>query len=250
MVVLPGGNAAVVHPFLRKLRHGARLSNEDEDALASLARIEQRVGAHGEIMGEGVEPRSMPLILEGWACRYRVLENGKRQITSLFVPGDLCQPFGTLPRFMDHSLGALTPVVLAPVSPKAIRAAVLASPRIEEALWWDLLVASAIEREHVVSLGRRSAPERLGHLVCELHSRLAVVGLVDRLGFDLPLTQADLGDLLGLSTVHVNRSLQELRKSGLISSRGRRLTIHDLQRLEEFSFFDAAFLHPESSASR
>lgn len=150
---------------------------------------------------------------------------------------------------MDHSFGALTPVIFAPIALAALRSAVQASRTIEEALWWDLLVAAAIEREHLVSLGRRSALERMGHLLCELHLRLAMVGLADGSGYDLPVTQADLADLLGLSTVHVNRLLQELRQTGPISLRGRRLTIHDLAGLREFSCFDATCLHGTDGTS-
>jgi CRP-like cAMP-binding protein len=233
--------------FVRKMRHGARLNAEDERLLSSLAQPIRSIGTRRDILAEGDTPRSLPLILDGWACRYRLLANGKRQVITLFVPGDLCEPFGVLPRFMDHMLAAITPVAFASVSVEAAASVAGSSPRIEEALWWDLLVASSIEREHVVSLGRRSAVERMGHLFCELHLRLAMVGLVEDLGYDLPVTQADLGDLLGLSTVHVNRSLQELRRSGLISLRGRRLTIHDLTGLRDLSFFDENYLHPHGS---
>ncbi|WP_420135607.1 Crp/Fnr family transcriptional regulator [Rhodopseudomonas sp.] len=235
------------HPFLRKLRHGAQLTKEDEVLLASLLEPARAISAREDVAEEGSEPFSLPLIVDGWACRYSTLENGQRQIISLFVPGDLCEPFGMLPRFMDHSVATLTPVMMTPVRVAPIKAAVLASPRIEEALWWDLLVATAIDREHLVSLGRRTATERLGHLFCELHLRLEMVGLVEGLSYEMPVTQADLGDLLGLSMVHVNRSLQELRRTGLMSLRGRRLTIHDLEGLRELSFFDDGYLHPEGA---
>ena len=240
----------MVHTFVRKLRHGTRLTESDEHVLTDLAWPVRTIGSRTDIVAEGSEPRSLPLVVDGWACRYRVLENGKRQIISLYLPGDLCEPFGKLPRVMEHPVGALTNVVFAPVPLDAIVAAARNGARVEEALWWDLLLASAIEREHVVSLGRRVAPERMGHLFCELHLRLAMVGLADNLSYELPLTQADLGDLLGLSAVHVNRSLQELRKSGLITLRGRRLTIHNLDELREFSFFDAAYLQFRDPASR
>lgn len=237
----------MAHPFVRKLQHGASLCKQDQDVLTGLTQSVRRIGARQDILEEGTEPRSLRLILDGWACRYRLLSNGKRQIISFFVPGDLIEPFGVLPRFCDHSLGALTPVALATISLTAIGSAARLSPRIEEALWWDLLVASAIEREHVVSLGRRSAAERTGHLFCELQLRLAMAGLTDGLSYEMPVTQADLSDLLGLSTVHVNRSLQELRRLGLISLRGRRLTIHDLDGLQELSFFDATYLHVDEA---
>lgn len=238
----------MVQLFVRKLRHGAQLNDADEKVLSALAQRFRPIDGRGDIVTEGRAPRSLPLIVNGWAGRYRLLENGKRQIITLYLPGDLCEPFGVLPRFIDHAVGALTPVLFAPVSLDALGEAARGSLRIEEALWWDLLVASGIEREHVVSLGRRSASERMGHMFCELHLRLAMVGLVDGLGYDLPITQADLGDLLGLSAVHINRSLMDLRKTGLISLRGRRLTIHDLQGLRALSFFDPSYLHPDGPA--
>ncbi len=227
--------------FVRKLRHGAKLSEGDEAALARIV-MKAREFDRGDITPEGSEPRSIVLVVEGWACRYKQLENGKRQITSIFVPGDLCEPFGVLPRTMEHAFAALTPVVLAYVPPYTLRAAAQASPRVEEALWWDLLFSEALHREHMVSLGRRSATERLGHFLCEAHHRLGMVGLADQSSCDVPLTQADLADLFGLSAVQVNRSLQELRSSGMLSLRGRRLTIHDAPRLWEFSMFDPRYL--------
>ncbi len=234
----------MAHPFVRKLRHGAPLTDEDEEILTRLTHLVRTFGPRADIVAEGSPSRFLPLIVDGWACRYRLLPNGKRQIISLFIPGDLCEPFGVLPRFMDQPLAALTPVTAALVPLNAIGNLVRHNPRVNEALWWDLLVASAMEREHVVSLGRRSATERLGHLFCELHLRLEMVGLVDGLSFDMPITQTDLGDLLGLSTVHVNRSLQDLRMTGLISLRGRSLTILSLEGLREVSFFDAEYLQP------
>jgi CRP-like cAMP-binding protein len=230
--------------FIRKLCHGARLHEHHKEVLMSLAQPAQQVQARGDIVAQGEEPRWLPLIKEGWACRYRLLENGKRQIISVYLPGDLCEPFGVMPRFMDSPIAAITRVSVAPIPLQSIRAAAREYEAIDEALWWDLLVASAIEREHIVGLGRRSAAERLGFLFCELHLRLSMVGLVDETGYELPLTQADLADLLGLTSVHVNRSLQDLRKSGVISLRGRRLEIHDLEVLREISMFDPTYLHP------
>lgn len=233
----------MLHPFVRKLRYGAELNVDDERILAELAVPTRAIGARRDILAEGGEQQFLPLVVEGWTCRYRLLENGRRQIFSVFVPGDLCEPFGVLPRFMNHSIGALTPTVFAPLKLEAIKSAAHASPRIESALWWDLLVGWEIEREHLVNLGRRSATERLGHFFCEMHLRLAMVGLVEDQSYDIPITQADLGDLLGLSVVHVNRSLQELRRTGLMSLRKGRLAIHDLQELRELAFFDEGCLH-------
>ena len=182
------------------------------------------------------------LIVEGWVCRYKLLENGKRQITSIFLPGDLCEPFGALPRSMDHTLAALTPAVLAFISPNDVRATAQVSSRVEEALWWDLLFSEALNREQIVCLGRRSATERLAHFFCSLHLRLSLVGLEEHFSYNMPLTQIEISDLFGLSVVHVNRSLQELRGSGLLSLRDHRLIIHDLPGLRELSMFDPSYL--------
>lgn len=239
----------MVLPFIRKLRHGARLTGDDERVLSSLAEPTRSAGPRVDIIAEGRPLPFLPLIIEGWACHYRLLENGKRQIISLFLPGDLCGPFRTLPHFKNHALATLTPMVFAPVSFDAITAAAAASREIEEVLWWDLLVASAMERERIVSLGRRTASERLGHCLCELHCRLRMVGLIDGLSYDLATTQADLGDLLGLSTVHVNRSLRELKRAGLVSLRGRRVTIDDPDGLRHFSLFEEGYLHADGSRS-
>ena len=237
--------------FLRKLRHGAHLTQENENVLIALTRPVRSLAAREDVSIEG-EPRGhLTLIVEGWACHYTTLENGKRQIVSLYLPGDLCEPFGILPRFMTNAIAAITPVTIAQLRHDTMRRTAQASPRIEEALWWDLLTSFAIEREHLISLGRRTATERLGHLFCELHLRLENIGLVDdELSYDMPVTQADLGDLLGLSLVHVNRSLQELRATRLMSLRGRRLTIHNLRGLRELSLFDESYLHRVTSPSR
>jgi CRP-like cAMP-binding protein len=116
-------------------------------------------------------------------------------------------------------------------------------PELGRALWWDLFTAQAALYERILSLGRRSAAERLGHLFCELHYRLDRVGMAKDGEFEMPVSQSDLGDLLGLSAVHVNRSLQELRLSGLLSLRDRRMQIHDLSTLADLSYFNPSYFH-------
>ena len=226
-----------MHPFVCKLRNGALLTQEDEVTLTSLANMTRPI-ERGDVLREGAQQRSVVLVVEGWLCRHKQLENGKRQITSIFIPGDVCQPFGAVPRVLDHSLAALTPAVLSFVPPQLLLNAARSNPRIEEALWWDLLKTDALAREHMVSLGRRSATERLGHFFCVMWERLAMVGLVEGNSFDMPLTQIDLADLFGLSAVHVNRALQDLRSSGLLSLRSRKVTLPDMAGLRELSMFD------------
>lgn len=230
-----------------KLRRGAGLSPQGEATLRELAGPVRCADAHTDLVTEGTPLRALTVILDGWAGVYRDLANGRRQIVSILLPGDLTEPFGILPAFAARSLSALTPVMFTQIPCARLRAAASLQPDLERALWWDLLVSSAIEREHLVSLGRRSASERLGHLFCEFHVRLGLVGSVDKDGFDMPLTQSELADLSGLSSVHVNRSLQDLRSRGLLSLQSRRLTIHDLEELRAISFFDPAYLHADGA---
>ena len=232
-----------MHLLARKLRHGANLTIKDEETLARVRGAVRRVSARADIVLEGAQARSLFVVLEGWAYAYKVLENGKRQILSFLLPGDLSEPFGVLPEFSSHSIAALTAVKLAELSLPDLQAAARSSPRIQRALWWDLLVAGAIDRERIVNVGRRSATERLGHLLCEVNLRLRMVGLSDGLVCDFPPPQVDVADACGLSTVHVNRSLQQLKSSGLISLLHRRLTIHGLRKLQASSLFDPTYLH-------
>jgi CRP-like cAMP-binding protein len=240
--------ASTKHPFVQKLRHGARLTAKDEEILLSLARSETSREANEDLLVQGAVPGSLPLIIDGWACRYRLLGNGRRQIIALVLPGDLCEPFGGSPRFWDYAVSAITPLTFSSVPIGALKAAAQASRAVEEALWWDLLMATAIEREHIVNLGRRSAIERVAHLLCELHCRLKLVGRVDGFTYEMPVRQTDVADILGLSTVHVNRSLQELRAQQLISTKARRVTLEKPKELHELSFFDDNYLRQIGNA--
>jgi CRP-like cAMP-binding protein len=148
-------------------------------------------------------------------------------------------------KVMDHSIGTLTASKLAFVSHEAMRDLLHRHPRLAEAFWRDTLVDAAIFREWMVGLGRREAFARIAHLICELFIRLRAVGLVNGYAYELPLTQAELGDALGLSTVHVNRVLKELRNQGLVVLKGKHLVIPDWEKLKEAGEFDPTYLHVE-----
>jgi CRP-like cAMP-binding protein len=183
------------------------------------------------------------LVIDGWGARYKTLPDGKRQIVSLFLPGDFCDLNVYILREMDHSIGAITRLKVAMITPDEMNGLTGDRPRITQALWWHELVTTAIQREWTLNLGQRTAYERLGHLLVELYLRLRAVGRADNGRCDFPLTQNDLAEATGLTAVHVNRTLQELRRDGLIELERKQLHILDLDRLKELSMFNPNYLH-------
>jgi CRP-like cAMP-binding protein len=235
-----------LNPLIRKLEQFVRLSATDRAILARAASERVRnFPARVDIVREGDRPKDVHLILSGWACRYKQLEDGRRQIVSLFLPGDICDLNVFILREMDHSIGTITAVKIADLSREFFDEIGTTYPRITVALWWETLVNASIQREWTMNLGQRTALERIAHLLCELVFRLRLVGLADDDRFEFPLTQADLAEATGLSKVHVNRTLQELRADSLIVLKGKMLIVPDLARLMDTGLFNPHYLHME-----
>ncbi len=230
------------HHLIRKLGRYARLSPDDETALGRLVRDAGWIGPDHDLLREGAAAKAVWAILEGWACAYKQLEDGRRQITAYLLPGDLCGTPIVSPGLVNYSVGTLTPVRAARISGPALLAAMESRPSLMRAVWLDMLATSAIQREWTANLGFRTARERIAHLFCEIVCRLRAVGLTDDDGYFVPLTQEDLGETLGISTVHVNRTLQDLRQAGLILLRRQRLRIPDVEALRRIARFDEAYL--------
>jgi CRP-like cAMP-binding protein len=226
-----------------KLESFTRLSADDKAALAQVSRNVRVVDARRDLISEGDKPRFVHLMIDGWACRYKQLPDGKRQIVSLFVPGDFCDVNVYILKYMDHSIGAITRLKVAMITPEEMSALTAERPRITQALWWHELVTAAVQREWTLNLGQRSAYERLAHLLIELYVRLKTVGRAHDGRCDFPLTQSDLADATGLTSVHVNRTLQELRRDGLIELDRRQLHILDLDRMVDAAMFNPNYLH-------
>jgi len=238
--------ARIGSPLVRKLEHFVRLSAEERVALERASSGRQRVlRAREDIIREGEAPRFVNLVLQGWACRFKHLDDGRRQIMAFFLPGDLCDLNAFLLRQMDHSLGTISEATIAELTHDALEDLAGHHPRIRQALWWEALVGAAVQREWTVNLGQRSALERVAHVLCELFLRLRAVGLTDGDICEWPLTQTELADTTGLSPVHVNRTLQELRASGLILLKGKVLRIPDLDALQRAAMFNPNYLHLE-----
>jgi CRP-like cAMP-binding protein len=230
--------------LIRKLELFTKLSEDDKRALAKAASRKVRsVAPREDIVREGDQPRHVNLVLEGFACRYKTLQDGRRQIVAFFVPGDFCDARMFILRQMDHSIAALSPARVAEIPAEVFRDLAEGSPRLRQALWWNGLVEEATAREWILNVGQRTAIERMAHLLCELFLRLRAVGLVAGDTCELPVTQAELADALGLSTVHTNRTLQELRTLKLISLRSKSLVVHDFEALQRAALFNPNYLH-------
>ena len=226
----------------RKLEAFGPLPDADRRLLDEVSRDARAVGAKVDLIREGDTPRDVHLILEGFACRYKVLPDGTRQIMAYFVPGDFCDPYVFILKAMDHTIATLSPCKVVKV-PRPRILEMMDRPAIARALWWSTLVDEATLREWLVDIGARTAEQRIGHLLCELLLRLQAVGLASEDGYELPITQAELADTVSLTSVYVNRVLQRLRRDGLIALKGKTLVILDVERLKAFSGFHPNYLH-------
>ncbi|WNO53245.1 Crp/Fnr family transcriptional regulator [Stakelama saccharophila] len=219
-----------------------RLSSEERSALEGAIARTVRYDARAVIVRENVPLRQCTLLLKGFIHRYKMTTDGKRQILAFHIPGDFVDLHSYPLKHLEHSVAASTAVEVAVFPHAAVRELTAQSTRITEVLWRSTLVDAAINREWMVSIGARGAAARVAHLFCELQLRLDRIGGSDRDGFDLPMTQADLADALGLTPVHTNRMLRELREQGLAEFRDHHVTIGDFGRLREFADFDPGYL--------
>lgn len=235
------------NPLIRKLEHGAPLTDNDRAVLEAISQKSRAIPTNHDIITEGTRPAAVTLVMRGFACRYKLLPDGKRQITALLVPGDFCDLHVAQLAEMDHTIGTGWGCDIVEISKATIDDILQTHPRIARALQWSALVDAATLRTWLVNMGQRPADKQMAHLICELLVRLQTVGLADADSFDFPISQIDLGDTLGLSFVHVNRTLQELRGLNLISWKHKRIHLPDVERLKSFAEFDPRYLHLNES---
>lgn len=222
-----GGLDGASGPLAARLGAQVRLSGDDLAALAHLAVRDAAVGAHTDLARQGEPAEGAFLVLEGIACRYVQRASGARQILALLLPGDLCDPDLPHLALWDHGIATLSPCRVARVPRAALEDLIAARPAVALALRREKLAAETRSRSWLTTLGIGLASERLVRLFCEVIDRLHAVGLAGPDEGPLPLTQVDMAECIGTSTVHVNRVLQELRRTGAMELRGGRLRLLD-----------------------
>lgn len=233
----------VANPFIEKLSKLAYLDGADLALLEKLTAAPTQVGRLRDLIREGDRPGQVFVVLEGWACRYKMLPTGTRQITALLMPGDCCDMHVGMLAEMDHGIQTVSQAMIATIPKETMTATLNERPQIARALYIAQLVDEGTLRAWIVSMGRRTSLERVAHLMCELYVRARNIGLTDGSKLRLPLSQATLADCLGLTPVHVNRVLKMLREDGAMTLQRGSLNIEDPVRLARIAGFDENYLH-------
>lgn len=228
--------------FLNRLLSRSILTDEEESAVLSLRGTVKQVVAHIDFVRLGEQVDHSCIVVEGLVGRFGQNREGVRQITCLYVPGDMADLPSVVSPKSAWGLGALTRTTILRVRHADLRGIAAKHPGVAEALWRDCVADGSIFSEWVVNVGRRDALARLAHLFCEMAIRCELAGQGNRHSFPLPITQSGLGDATGLTAVHVNRTLKELRIRSVMTMRGATVTIHNWDRLASIGEFDDGFL--------
>lgn len=237
--------------FLRTLETHSPLGEADRQAILTLPFTRKKLEPQAHIVREGDFPDQCPILLSGFAYRHKLTGDGSRQIVALHIPGEALDFHNLYLDSSDHNVQTLTRAELALVARSDFQALAQRYPAIAHAIMTSVLVEASIFREWVLNVGRRSARQRLAHLLCEWSIRLEAQGLAEQYGYDLPMTQEQLADTLGLTPVHVNRTIKALEADGLIVRDRRRISFPDWPRLREVGDFNPRYLHlrPQKSGS-
>ena len=230
-------------PVIRKLGRLAALQPADCDAIRSLPFRTRSAAANQFLVREGDQITECCILLKGYACRHKTTSSGARQIVSFHLPGDILDLQRILLARADHNLQTITAATLAWVPTSELKRLGQERPAVGDAFWRDTLVDASIFREWVLNVGRRDAKSRIAHMLCEFAARREVAGLGSPERFELPMTQEQIGDATGMTSVHVNRMLHELANSGVIARNKREVEITDWARMRAIADFDPAYLH-------
>jgi CRP-like cAMP-binding protein len=237
-----------LQPLVRKLEYWQKLSPDDRAAVLDLPHTVRTVEPHSYIVREFDRTSSSCLILSGFAVRHKIVAGGHRQILSIHMKGELVDLHNSLLGRADHSVQMLTAGRVAYIPRDEITRIAFERPAVGKAMWVDTLVDASIFREWIANVGRRDARTRIAHLLCEFALRLKVAGLGEQTNYEMPMTQDQVADATGLTSVHVNRTLRGLEEEGLIERRTPRgITIGDWRKLAETGDFNSVYLHLHES---
>lgn len=244
---------AGTHPtfekMVRRMESRWPLTGADRQALTSIHHTIRRVPANTHLVRDGEPAEHASLLLSGYAYRHKITGDGGRQIISLHVAGEFVDLQNSFLPISDHGVQTLTEAEVAFIPIQAIRDITFAHPNVGHAMWIDTLIDSSIFREWVVNVGRRDSRARVAHILCEFSLRLEAAGLARDHRYELPMTQEQLADAVGLTSVHVNRVLRQLAEDGLISRDRRSVTIEDWPRLRQAGDFNERYLHHDVIAA-
>lgn len=236
-------DTSVGNNFVNKLQRFGGLSDKAAAALIVATATVRRYSSRWDLIREGDRPGPVFVVLDGWACRYKILPNGSRQVLAYLMPGDSCDLHVGLLAEMDHGIQTITPATVATIGRAQMDELIDAHPAIGKAMYMAQLIDEGTMRAWITSMGRRSSVERVAHLMCELYLRARNVGVTTDATFTLPLSQVLLADSLGMTPVHLNRVLKELRLAGAMTLRRGSLMITDPGKLVRIAGFDENYLH-------
>ncbi len=237
-------------PLARKLGAYVVLTDTELAILADFDKRKRHFPVGQDLVYEGQGNQSAYILAAGWACSYKLLPNGNRQIVDFQIPGDFLGLRSVLLSTADHNVEPVTAIEATEITSQDLLGAFSAMPRLATAVLWATSRDEAMVVEHLVNIGRRDAAQRMAHYLLELCLRLRLVGMGTLAGYACPLSQYLLADALGLSAVHVNRVLRQLREDGLLTFQRGKVEIHDLERLVEFADFDRSYLDQEGPVLR
>ena len=236
-------SVAMTNRFINKLQGFGQLTAQDVAVLAAATAGSRKVAARRDLIREGDRPGPVFVILEGWACRYKILPSGTRQVLAFLMPGDSCDLHAGLLAEMDHGIQTITPALVVTIDRLEIDAIMDDHRAVAKAMYVAQLVDEGTMRAWITSMGRRASIERVAHLMCELYLRARNIGLTTESRLTLPLSQLLLADGLGMTPVHLNRILKELRLSGAMNLSRGSLEITDPVKLVQIAGFDENYLH-------